>query len=102
MSHRRKPTEFEVEQSVLLGQKVSDKHEEFREWGMMDADEAFILWMMDNPGASMKDMLKTHAKLEFLKSTTEVTRLAMITGTDTVAINMREEVERLRKTVSGP
>jgi hypothetical protein len=94
LSYRHKPTEFEVQQTVLLGAQISAAHEEFKEWAMMEPDEAFILWLLEHPDASLVDMLKVHAKLEFLKSTTEVTKLAMIVGSEEDITDLTKETQR--------
>lgn len=102
MSFHRKPSEFELEQTTFLGAKLSDAHEEFKEWAMMDCDEAFIIWLLENPNASLIDMLKVHAKLEWLKGKTELTLLSMVVGTESDNSNVKEEVERLRSAISNP
>lgn len=93
MSFHRKPTEFEIQQNILLGAQISDKHDEFKKWAMMDSDEAFIIWLLRNPNASLIDMLETHAKLEFLKSTTEVTKLSMIVGSEEDVADLGKEAK---------
>lgn len=93
MSYRHKPTEFEIQQNILLGAQISDIHEAFKEWAMMDSDEAFIIWLLEHPDASLIDMLKVHAKLEFLKSTTEVTKLSMIVGSKEDVADLGKEAK---------
>lgn len=82
MSFRHRPTEFEVQQTILLGAQISGIHPEFKEWARMEPDTAFMIWLLKNPDASFLEMLETYAQLEFLKGTTEVTKLSMIVGSE--------------------
>lgn len=98
MSFRRKPTDFEIEQAIFLGAKISDAHTEFKKWAMLDPDIAFLIWMLEHPNANFLDMLEANGKLEFLKATTEVTKLSMIVGTGTKTVDVKKEIDQLRST----
>jgi len=102
MSFHRKPSQFEIEQSILLAQKAARDHPEFQEWSMLDPDMAFIIWFLEHPNASLIEILTTSGKLEFLKGTTEITKLGFIVGSETISANVSKEITRLRESVSHP
>ena len=92
--HKRRPTEFEVQQSILLGAQISGKHAEFQIWAMQDPDTAFLIWLLENPNADFLAMLRAYASIEFLKGTTEVTRLAMIVGSEEDIADLSRQAKR--------
>lgn len=84
----RKPTDFEVEQTIFLGGKISGDHKEFKELALYDPDTSFVVWFMENqeeldkqlPDVAMLEIVKTLGKLELIRTSTEITKLSMIVG----------------------
>lgn len=99
----RKPSEFEIQEYLLLGGQISEKHQEFKEWAMQSPQEAFALEVIKKDFEKMTDeqivvwILETHAKLQFLEGTTEITKLAMIVGDVSTKLNVRDYIDRLRR-----
>jgi len=100
----RKPTEYEIEQSILLGAQISSKHKEFQEFAMTDPDTAFIIWMLKNHD-KLKELpskertiaiLTTMGELEFIRGTTEISRLSMIVGDTRPHLGMKGKMDELR------
>ena len=106
-----KLTDTELEQQILLGGKISNKHKQFLVWAMQDPDLAFVMWYLDKEKEWLKhntpeeqqtrETLEVLAQLEFLKNTSELTKLSMIIGDPARSINVRKEMDELRLKEKG-
>lgn len=104
----RKPTEFEVEQTIFLGGQISREHKEMMMLAFYDPDDSFIIWFMENferletldESNAMLEIIKTFGKIELIRSSTELTRLSMIVGDTTKKLDLRKEMDELRESDS--
>jgi hypothetical protein len=84
----KRHNEFEFEQQVFLGGQVSQKHSEYKEFAMMESDEALMLWFLKNfgrietiePEKALAEIVEVIGKLEFLSDVSELTQLSMKLG----------------------
>ena len=88
MSHKK--TDFGIAQSILLGGKISAKHKAFQVIARMSPDYAdvymFLIKILPNiekgkdPLELALEIIETFGMVDFVRNTTEITRLAMILG----------------------
>lgn len=93
MSHKGKRglSDFEFYQTIYLGGQISQKYAEYKDFSMKDEDMTFARWFVEeienlsqmSPQEAIIKILDTRAKLEYLKSTTEVTQMSMKLGDTT-------------------
>ena len=98
--------DFQVEQQIFLGGQVSHKHQEFKDMAKLSAEYAevyFILkkipeWEKEQDYTKvMLEILNILGEIDFLKSTTELTRLSMIMGDTRKHYSMKGVMDELRK-----
>ena len=95
-----------VRQTILLGGQVSHKHKIFQELARMSPDYAEIYeflkmlpeWEKETDQSKvLLDMLELLGMVDFVRSSTEITRLSMIIGDDRARVNMKKVMDDVRK-----
>lgn len=102
---KQKSTDFMIEQQIFLGGKVSHKHAEFMKMAKMSADYADLYFLVERIENWEKEqdltkvilnIIETLGEIDFLRSTTELTRLSMIMGDTREHYDMGKVMDELR------
>jgi hypothetical protein len=78
----------DAEERIMLGGKVSSKHQDFKKIAMMDPKTAFICLLLENleelqtknPLDQVTYLLELKGKINFMSTCTELTKLSAILG----------------------
>lgn len=102
---RKHKSEFEEEQKIFLGGQVSEKDSFYKDYAMMNPDDAFALWFLQNQDRleklsekeAVEEILKVMARFEYMKQLTELSHLSMKLGDVRTRKSAKKLSEKLKE-----
>jgi hypothetical protein len=103
---KSKSDDFQIEQQIFLGGQVSRKHKQFMDMAKLSPEYAELCFLISHMDEWEKEtdtkkvaleILQGLGEIDFLRSTTELTRLSMILGDTRERYNVKKAIDELRK-----